>query len=208
VRNADELEERLQALDSADPWSSGMALERNLRNVVTFSVGQVRVAGMVATYYGTQQLTQNNKGEEVYGGSTLTVARGDFDALLQRDLPDDVRNVIAQARVYHAAAMQSFPGMAASRSNYDIAQGIDDAGHPHSGVLEQSWRIGGASGAEILALEAFQADPALEVVCASTVEIYGPAPQLPADAVIFYQGIDEKVGPLTKYAQLETHADL
>ena len=73
-------------------------------------------------------------------------------------------------------------------------------------MLEQSWRIGGASGAEIAALEAFRADPALRVVRASTVEVYGEAPTPPPDAIVYFSGVDERVGPLTKYATVGADA--
>ena len=97
--------------------------------------------------------------------------------------------------------------MYASRRNYDVAQGRDGTGDVRSGVLEQSWRLGGASGAEIGALEAFRADPSLEVVRAKTREIYGEAPEVPAAAVVYYSGVDARVGALTKYALTEPHAD-
>ena len=45
--------------------------------------------------------------------------------------------------------MAAFPGLFASRCNYDVVTGADGVGKHHSGVLEQSWRAGGASGAEI-----------------------------------------------------------
>jgi len=65
--------------------------------------------------------------------------------------------------------------MILSRRNYDIAQGFDARGQLRSGVLEQSWRVSGATGAEIAALEAFRAEPTLQAVRASTFEIYGDA---------------------------------
>ncbi|MGH8807385.1 MAG: DUF3182 family protein, partial [Noviherbaspirillum sp.] len=173
ITDMEELDAQLQSIDAEEVMRDGLVFEQNLTDVVTHSVGQVRVAGLLVTYYGTQRLTASNRGQEVYGGSDLVVVRGDFDALLRLQLPDDVTTSIAQARTYHEAAMTSFVGMFASRCNYDIARGVDDHGQRRSGVLEQSWRIGGASGAEIVALEAFQADPALAVVCASTTEIYG-----------------------------------
>jgi hypothetical protein len=71
-------------------------------------------------------------------------------------------------------------------------------------VLEQSWRIGGASGAEVAALEAFRADPGLRAVRASTVEIYGEA-EPPPNATVYFQGVDERDGPMTKYARTEPH---
>jgi len=75
-------------------------------------------------------------------------------------------------------------------------------------VLEQSWRIGGASGAEVAALEALQADPDLEVVRACTVERYGAGVPVPDDATLYFCGIDEQLGMITKYARLEGHGDL
>ena len=72
----------------------------------------------------------------------------------------------------------------------------------------QSWRIGGASGAEVAALEAFRAEPALRAVRAATVEIYGrDVPPPPARATVYFRGVDEKDGPMTKYAVAEPHGD-
>ena len=150
----------LPAIDPDQLANAGLVLEENLTAVTTYSVGQVRVADLTATYYGSQRLTTDNGGDEVYGGSDLVVVRGDFDALVQLPLPESIRVAVEQARTYDAAT-SVFPGMFASRRNYDVAQGVDARGQWRSGVLEQSWRIGGATGAEIAALEAFRADPAL-----------------------------------------------
>jgi hypothetical protein len=115
---------------------------------------------------------------------------------------------VKQACVYDSAALACFAPMFGSRRNYDVAQGVNGAGARCSGVLEQSWRIGGASGAEIAALEAFAADPGLSSVRASTVEVYGASDAPPADAVIYFRDVDERVGPLTKYTTIErAHAD-
>lgn len=70
-------------------------------------------------------------------------------------------------------------------------------------MLEQSWRVGGASSAEILAIEAFRTAPSLDVVRASSVERYGEGLDVPEDAVIFYRGSDEQVGPIIKHAPVE-----
>lgn len=182
--------------------ADGVVLEQNLREVATLSVGQVHVAGTVATYFGYQRLTTNHRGAEVYGGSDLTVVRGDFQALLALPLPDEVHTAVEQALLYDSAAQACFAGLFASRINYDVAQGLLPHGQWRSGVLEQSWRAGGATGAEIAALEAFQADPARQVVRASGYEIYGPCPALPPDAVVYFRGVDDQVGKLTKYTTL------
>jgi hypothetical protein len=123
--------------------------------------------------------------------------------LLALGPPPEARLAIAQARAYDEAATACFPGLLASRRNYDVAQGTGSAGR-RSGVLEQSWRIGGASGAEIAALEAFHADPTLAAVRASTVEVYG-ACEPPPKATVYFRGTDEDVGMITKYTLVEPH---
>ena len=198
------LEAVLDTMDATTLSADGIVLEENLTEVTTFSVGQVRVADLIASYYGTQRLTPDSSGADVYGGSDLVVARGDFEALVALNPSEDARLAVAQAQIYDQASTECFAGMFASRRNYDIAQGLDAAGRLRCGVLEQSWRIGGASGAEVAALETFRANPGLRAVRASTVEIYGDA-EPPPDATVYFQGVDERDGPMTKYALAEPH---
>jgi hypothetical protein len=197
----------LGALERAGVVSHGVVLEHNLAQAQTLSVGQVRVAGMVISYHGRQRLTQNNEGAPAYGGSDLVVVRGDFQALQQTLGPGPERTAVEQALAYDAAVRASYPGFFASRINYDIAQGICGSGQWRSGVLEQSWRIGGATGAELAALEAFQRDRSLQTARASTVEIFGPLAAVPRDAILYFQGIDPEAGPLTKYALVHPDGD-
>jgi hypothetical protein len=206
IRSLTELADALATIDPAELATSGLVLEENLTAVTTYSVGQVRVADLTATYYGSQRLTTDNAGDEVYGGSDLVVARGDFDVLVRLPLPENIRIAVEQARAYDAAT-SIFPGIFASRRNYDVAQGTNARGQWRSGVLEQSWRMGGATGAEIAALEAFQADPGLEVVHASTFEIYGESQAPPPHATVYFHGTDDRVGLLTKYTVVEAHDD-
>jgi hypothetical protein len=206
IHSMTELAEVLAATSPAELTDAGLVLEENLTAVTTYSVGQVRVANLTATYYGNQRLTTDNAGDEVYGGSDLVVVRGDFDALVQLPLPENVRITVDQARAYDAAT-SLFPGMFASRRNYDVAQGVNARGQWRSGVLEQSWRVGGATGAEIAALEAFRTDPSLQVVHASTFEIYGESPSPPPQATVYFRGVDEHAGWLTKYAVVGAHGD-
>ena len=202
------LEAALDAVEAAELSEHGLVLEEDLAGVTTYSVGQVRVAGLVASYCGTQRLTPDNAGEAVYGGSELLVARGGFEELARLGSPEEARLAVEQARIYDAAAVDCFAGMFASRRNYDVARGLEAEGRWRSGVLEQSWRIGGASGAEVAALEAFRAEPALRAVRAATVELYGPdVPPPPAHATVYFRDVDEKDGPMTKYALAEPHGD-
>jgi hypothetical protein len=74
-------------------------------------------------------------------------------------------------------------------------------------VLEQSWRIGGASSAEVAALEAFARDPHLRAVRAECVEAYGKCARPPDDAVVYFSGVDSVVGQITKYALATPYVD-
>jgi hypothetical protein len=207
VGDAGALHAALAGLDAAGLARYGVVVEENLTKVKTYSVGRVVVGDLVVTYFGTQKLTADPGGAKVYGGSDLTVARGGFDALLALDMDSAARLAIEQARLYDAAADACFPGFFASRRNYDVASGYDAQGKATSGVLEQSWRIGGATSAEIAALEAFHADPPLTAVCAECTETYGDSESPPAGATVYFRGIDPEVGFITKYARLVPHAD-
>jgi hypothetical protein len=207
VRDVAALEDMLREFNSGEALGQGVVLEPNMAEIATYSVGRTHVGELVVTYYGQQRLTRDNSGSEVYGGSDLVLVRGDFDVLLARDLAPQVRGVLEQAGVYHTAALRCYPGLFASRCNYDVAQGRDEGGVPHSGVLEQSWRIGGATGAELAAIGAFLRDPELDTVRASTAEVYGDPPPIPAGAAIYFSGDDPRVGRLTKYAWIEGYGD-
>jgi hypothetical protein len=203
VRDRQALEECLAAMDAAEIAEHGLVLEENLEQPVTYSVGQVHVGQAVASYYGWQRLTTDNQGHKVYGGSDLTVARGGFDALLALSFPEEIRLAVEQARSLHRAVVGSFPGFFASRINYDVAQGVSSAGRWCSGVLEQSWRVGGASGAEIAALEVFEEQPERQAVNASCFEVYGDGVVPPPNACVYFSGVDASIGPITKYTVVE-----
>lgn len=199
-----ELHNALNQQDPEETGTWGLVLEEDLEQPETFSVGQAQLAGMVVSYCGTQDLTEDNDGNQVYGGSQLTLVRGDYAQLMKLDLPAPVRLAIEQARVYEQAALDSFPGFFASRRNYDIARGLNAAGEPRSGVLEQSWRVGGASAAEIFALEAFAADASLQRLRAATREVYGDKPA-PEGWTPLYQGEEPGLGRLSKYVKVEPY---
>jgi hypothetical protein len=74
------------------------------------------------------------------------------------------------------------------------------------GVLEQSWRFGGASPAELSAIEAFVAAPELDVVHASTYEVYADQDP-PEGAIAYYRDTDQRAGALTKYCKVEGHGN-
>jgi len=206
VRTAAELEHALAAMEESELAEGGLVLEENLEDVVTFSVGQLRLPGFVASYSGTQSLAPDNRGEMVYGGSELHVVAGDFERLLALELPPDVHRAVEHAWRYDQAASECYAGFFASRRNYDVVQGRDARGELRCGVLEQSWRIGGASGAEVAALEVLmQGD--VDAVSASVVERYGQDVSVPEGARVLFQDNDRAVGPVTKYTVVKAYGN-
>ena len=199
-----ELDAALETIDAVELSRDGIVIEQNFEDITTYSIGQVRVSDLVATYCGTQRQTTDNEAADVYGGSDLVVVRGDYETLLDLDLAPELRLAIKQARTYDIAASQEFPGLMASRRNYDVAQVVDAGGQRRLGVLEQSWRIGGASAAELSALEAFRAEPTLRASCR---EVYGPKETPPPQAVVYFHGVDDGVGPIIKYTVVEPYGN-
>jgi hypothetical protein len=199
VRTEHDVDVALAALGE-DALAAGVAVEQNLADSMTYSVGFVTCGGIELAYCGTQSTVVNARGREVYGGSALDVRRGGFEALLAAGLPKDRCEAVELARTYDAAAFAAYPDAFASRRNYDVLLGRDAAGRPHAGVLEQSWRIGGASGAEVLALEAFRRDRTRMDIRCATVESYDEGKSVPDGAFVYYRGTDRCAGPLVKYA--------
>src|SRR4029077_20844844 len=118
-----EVDAVLAAIDPAEFENSGVTVEENLAEDMTFSVGRVECGGETIAYCGTQCTTRNGHGHEVYGGSTLDVVRGGFAVLLARDLPPDRRAAVELAQAYDAAAFAAYPHAFASRRNYDVLFG-------------------------------------------------------------------------------------
>ena len=200
---AAELESALERIDAADLERLGLAVELDLYDAITYSIGEVRVDGLQATYCGTQCMTTNNAGAAAFGGSDILMVRGGYDVLARLPHEGGLALAIEQARTFDAAT-DAFDGLFASRRNYDAIRGRDRNGRWRAGVLEQSWRLGGVSGPEVAALAAFRADPALRVVRARSVERYGSTTP-PEDAIVHYSGVDSCVGALTKYTVVEPH---
>jgi hypothetical protein len=201
------LDSALQELDPQDLAQCGVVVEQNLTAATTYSVGQVEVGDLVASYVGTQKTVKDHHGRDAYGGSALTVARGDFAALLALGIDAGSRRAIEQARIYDDAARRCFAGFFASRRNYDIVRGVDGSGATCGGVLEQSWRLGGASGAEIAALETFRADPHVNAVRAECTESYDEGEMPPNDATVYFRGVDPRIGFILKYTTAAPYVD-
>ncbi|MHC8405550.1 DUF3182 family protein [Pseudomonas sp. TMB3-21] len=204
LNSLDEFDAVLARPDAQALFDEGVVIEQDLTDVVTHSVGQSYIGDKVLSYCGDQYLTEDAHGEQVYGGSNLLAVQGDYDDLLELELPDDVRLAIQQAQIFDNAADEAYPGFYASRRNYDIAQGRDSSGKSRSGVLEQSWRMGGASSAEVAALQSFINNPGMRAIRVSSVETYVDQ-ALPADAIEVYRGPAENSDFLLKYVTVQSY---
>src|SRR5690606_16722997 len=105
------------------------------------------------------------------------------------------------ARRYDAAVEAVHPGFFASRRNYDVIAWHDAHGNWRCGVLEQSWRLGGASPAEIVALDALLSRRlAGGAITTSCHESHDPAHQPPPSAQVHFRDPLASRGPVLKYA--------
>jgi len=204
VSGEDEFREWLNEPQCDAMLEGGVVFEQDLADCLTFSVGQLCIEGHLLSYFGTQHATPDHTGRLAYGGSDLVVAQGNYAELLRLDLAEPIRQAIDQARQFDAAADALLPGFFASRRNYDTVLGLDSHGQARAGVLEQSWRIGGASSAETAALQALLDNPQLRAVRASSFERFEDKP-LPANATVIFRGDDDEVGFLLKYAMVEAY---
>ncbi|MGN6518564.1 MAG: DUF3182 family protein, partial [Dokdonella sp.] len=193
----------LATIADDDVRRHGLVVERDLADARTYSIGTIRVGASRISYFGRQRAVVDPHGREVYGGSDLGAGRGEFDALSTIGMPVVAAAALAKAMHYDAAVTAAYPGFYASRRNYDVLHGRNVDGLPQIGVLEQSWRIGGASAAELLALRAFAADPRLACIRVATHEEYG-GKRPPADATVYFEDHAGRFGGLVKYARAST----
>lgn len=207
VRNAAELRAALADQSAPAMRRLGLVLEEDLEDVTTYSVGWARVGKIEISYVGTQSLTPDNTGVPVYGGSELRLARGGFDALRALDLEPRERQAVDMACHYDTAVSTAYPQLFASRRNYDVAFGRNAAGETRGGVLEQSWRAGGASLAELAAMQAFALSPSMASVRAATRERYGPDAPRPIPQHLVFHGVDSAVGHISKSGGVMEEAD-
>ena len=198
LEGPDELARRLDAIDDDYLARHGVVLELHVEQARTFSIGEMALGDDRIAYHGTQRNTRDAAGCEVYAGSELWVRRGGLADLLAAELPADAREAALKATAYDRAVADAYPGLRASRRNYDVVCGLDPDGLRMAGVLEQSWRIGGATPAELAALEYLREHPAVDAVRASTGEVHdSQAP--PAGADVFYAAPPGAPGPRYKF---------
>src|SRR5262249_7756118 len=154
VTSLNELDAVLETVTADEMATYGVVLEENLRQVRTLSVGEVAVDDLKISYHGTQRTVADNEGRPVYGGSDLVCGRGGVGGCGRPPVSTEGRRAAVAGR-RDDEATEELRGFTGSRRNYDVAQGIGADGQPRLGVLESSWRVGGASSAELAAFAAF-----------------------------------------------------
>jgi len=198
VSTLDELDELLDRLPADNIATYGLVIEENLHRVTTLSIGHIAVNNLSFVYCGRQRVTTNNERRLVYGGSDLVCVRGEWDSLDRLPMPCAVRVGVEKAKLYDEA-MSEYPGFIASRRNYDVGLGLNIKGQPRSGLFESSWRVGGATGAEVMALNEFMRDQSVQVVEVSHVEEFGRNRRPPSGAATCIQLDDPQDGPIIRY---------
>jgi len=191
-------------IDRLEPelLAGGYVVEENMQEVRTYSVGQVVLDEIRISYFGTQRMTTDNYNRPAYGGTRFCAVPGGWSDLTGWLKDHAARRIIEAGRRYDDMAGEIL-NLVASRKNYDVLVGTDSRGKRKIGVLEQSWRWGGASSAEILAVAAFRENPSLAAVQASSHEVFGRTEPAVAADLICFAGEDPEEGPMTKYAKLE-----
>lgn len=186
-RTVDSLEGMQRILTGISPKEikeDGLVLEHNILTPDTLSIGQIYMDGSYFSYFGHQH-TVLLDGEPTYGGTTLTMHYGTLGELSAQLKDGNVRTAVDQARGVHGAYSHYDPIV--SRLNFDVVQGWDVNGVFYSGVVDQSFRIGGASPAEVVAIRELQHDPSLKRVTTRVDIQWHPEPALlSSDKIIFF----------------------
>nr|WP_274425086.1 DUF3182 family protein [Chelativorans sp. YIM 93263] len=203
VTDIQALPNTVSQLSAVNAPENGFVIEANLSDVDTYTVGQSRLPRCTVSYCGTQFLTEDNTGGPAYGGSELTAVLGGYDNLPADILPEEMLQAVRYAAGFDDLVDEYLPGLIASRRNYDVACGRAHDGALRMGIIDQSRRVGGATGAELVAAEVLVKDPDARAVRARSAEIYGDEQSVPEGALICFQGDDPEVGPLLKCAFVE-----
>ena len=69
-------------------------------------------------------------------------------------------------------------------------------------MFEASWRVGGATGAEVIALKSFKQDRSLHVIDVSHIEEFGDNRRAPDRATVLFEGDDPRDGPMIRYTMV------
>lgn len=184
ITNTIELDNVLSKYSDKNIFENGLVLEANINEAVTLSVGLIIFGNQEYSYFGKQKSVFHN-GRSKYGGTEIAMFRGNFNNLINRvDTGSNLHIAISQTSTVFDAFGTLDPIL--SRANFDVVQGFNNKGEFLSGVTDQSFRLGGASPAEVLAISKLNSDKNIECVNAEVDLIYDPTSKPPdPEDVIF-----------------------
>ncbi|MGH7158365.1 MAG: DUF3182 family protein [Candidatus Saccharimonadales bacterium] len=185
IKDSGHLEQIIAGLPADQISEQGIVLEPNLFDPQTLSVGQIYLDGKFYSYFGHQESTTSPKGNSTYGGTTLTMVRGTFETLATTSSEPIIRRAVQQAKTVYDAYSIYEPII--SRANFDVVRGEAKNNQILSGVVDQSLRIGGATPAEVLAIEALKAQPSAQQVTSRVTIRWNPesTPVGPNEIIFF-----------------------
>lgn len=203
VSNHEEVVDLLNQAQYQPFFEQGVIFEEALYNTVTFSIGQTEIGNQTISYCGEQEVAMDLKDKPAYGGSTISVVRGGYDQLDTALIFDQHKEALRLVQQYERHIFNAFPQIYASRRNYDVLQGTNANGHKRLSVIDHSWELGGASMAEVLALEVFAADSSLHRIRTWTKERYVSDANAVERSDQIYCEAPEQTGWLVKSAGVE-----
>ena len=186
----------------------GLVVEENLcpEDLKIYSVSFVTVGFHQVQCIGVQRFSQG-----LYAGTDFVIMQtGKYilPELLARVgifNNEDAQVIIDKALLFRALLNKHIPEIKTARFNLDIVSGIASIYSNGTcelvkrfALLEQSFRVGGASAAEIWGLEYLLCHPSVDAVCASTYYRYGDeAYQTVSGEENLYCGVDSRLGSIS-----------
>ena len=150
----------------------GIVLEANMEEATTVSVGQTTIAGRDYSHIAFQKDIRD-KGRTMYGGAVMRIFRKGLDHLAQNHFQEShIAIAVQQSYQMYEAYGDLDPKL--SRASFDILQGYDARGNFSSGVTDQTFRLGGSSPAEVLAIEYLNTNPNADFIDAEVTLDYDP----------------------------------
>lgn len=210
VTSFQELEQFIsdKIVDNEKLQQYGLVVEENLcpEDLKTYSVSFVTVGFHQVQCIGVQRFSQR-----LYAGTDFVIMQtGKYilPELLARVgifNNEDAQVIIDKALLFKALLNKHIPEIKTARFNLDIVSGIASIYSNGTcelvkrfALLEQSFRVGGASAAEIWGLEYLLCHPSVDAVCASTYYRYGDeAYQTVSGEENLYCGVDSRLGAIS-----------
>lgn len=138
---------------------NGLVVEVNLHDARTFSAGAVTIDGKEYAFVGEQK-TVRHKGREKFGGVSLIFVGRSLDEFALSDDPsiytgqdDYFTDAVRKAKKARDIYSQYGDELMLSRFSFDIVRGTDHTGTEVSGIVDPTFRAGGLTAGELIAVK-------------------------------------------------------